>query len=112
MAVEHSGGGRSLSRLHGSTKEQQAKQKDRLEVGADEPLQYPCLYSDEGQSTSATSTGSFTDIASTNTSNKSDTNMEQVPSTNDTIKRLESKLLKNQAKQQSESGHLASMGTV
>lgn len=40
------------------------------------------------------------DIASTNTSNKSDTNMEQVPSTNDTIKRLESKLLKNQAKQQ------------
>ena len=44
--------------------------------------------------------GSFMDIASTNTSNKSDTNMEQVPSTNDTIKRLESKLLKNQAKQQ------------
>lgn len=40
------------------------------------------------------------DIASTNTSNKSDTNMEQVPATNDTIKRLESKLLKNQAKQQ------------
>lgn len=44
--------------------------------------------------------GSFMDIASTNTSNKSDTNMEQVPATNDTIKRLESKLLKNQAKQQ------------
>lgn len=40
------------------------------------------------------------DIASTNTSNKSDTNMEQLPATNDTIKRLESKLLKNQAKQQ------------
>lgn len=40
------------------------------------------------------------DITSTNTSNKSDTNMEQVPATNDTIKRLESKLLKNQAKQQ------------
>ncbi|XP_015996077.2 mitogen-activated protein kinase kinase kinase 7 isoform X2 [Rousettus aegyptiacus] len=77
--------------------------------GADEPLQYPCQYSDEGQSNSATSTGSFMDIASTNTSNKSDTNMEQVPSTNDTIKRLESKLLKNQAKQQSESGRL-SMG--
>ncbi|XP_004404373.1 PREDICTED: mitogen-activated protein kinase kinase kinase 7 isoform X4 [Odobenus rosmarus divergens] len=75
--------------------------------GADEPLQYPCQYSDEGQSNSATSTGSFMDIASTNTSNKSDTNMEQVPATNDTIKRLESKLLKNQAKQQSESGRLS-----
>ncbi|CAK6446763.1 unnamed protein product [Pipistrellus nathusii] len=75
--------------------------------GADEPLQYPCQYSDEGQSNSATSTGSFMDIASTNTSNKSDTNMEQVPSTNDTIKRLESKLLKNQAKQQNESGRLS-----
>uniref|UniRef100_A0ABI7XK22 Mitogen-activated protein kinase kinase kinase 7 n=1 Tax=Felis catus TaxID=9685 RepID=A0ABI7XK22_FELCA len=75
--------------------------------GADEPLQYPCQYSDEGQSNSATSTGSFMDIASTNTSNKSDTNMEQIPATNDTIKRLESKLLKNQAKQQSESGRLS-----
>lgn len=75
--------------------------------GADEPLQYPCQYSDEGQSNSATSTGSFMDIASTNTSNKSDTNMEQVPATNDTIKRLESKLLKNQAKQQSDSGRLS-----
>ncbi|XP_055288977.1 mitogen-activated protein kinase kinase kinase 7 [Moschus berezovskii] len=79
----------------------------RVFPGADEPLQYPCQYSDEGQSNSATSTGSFMDIASTNTSNKSDTNMEQVPSTNDTIKRLESKLLKNQAKQQSESGRLS-----
>uniref|UniRef100_A0A2K6EWF9 Mitogen-activated protein kinase kinase kinase 7 n=1 Tax=Propithecus coquereli TaxID=379532 RepID=A0A2K6EWF9_PROCO len=76
-------------------------------IRADEPLQYPCQYSDEGQSNSATSTGSFMDIASTNTSNKSDTNMEQVPATNDTIKRLESKLLKNQAKQQSESGRLS-----
>ncbi|XP_038203535.1 mitogen-activated protein kinase kinase kinase 7 isoform X2 [Arvicola amphibius] len=75
--------------------------------GADEPLQYPCQYSDEGQSNSATSTGSFMDIASTNTSNKSDTNLEQVPATNDTIKRLESKLLKNQAKQQSECGRLS-----
>ncbi|XP_055391443.1 mitogen-activated protein kinase kinase kinase 7 isoform X3 [Bubalus kerabau] len=75
--------------------------------GADEPLQYPCQYSDEGQSNSAASTGSFMDIASTNTSNKSDTNMEQVPATNDTIKRLESKLLKNQAKQQGESGRLS-----
>ncbi|XP_004605728.1 mitogen-activated protein kinase kinase kinase 7 isoform X2 [Sorex araneus] len=75
--------------------------------GADEPLQYPCQFSDEGQSNSATSTGSFMDITSTNTSNKSDTNMEQVPATNDTIKRLESKLLKNQAKQQSESGRLS-----
>ncbi|KAM5286791.1 mitogen-activated protein kinase kinase kinase 7 isoform 1-T1 [Hipposideros larvatus] len=75
--------------------------------GADESLQYPCQYSDEGQSNSATSTGSFMDITSTNTSNKSDTNMEQVPSTNDTIKRLESKLLKTQAKQQSESGRLS-----
>ncbi|XP_005377824.1 PREDICTED: mitogen-activated protein kinase kinase kinase 7 isoform X2 [Chinchilla lanigera] len=75
--------------------------------GADEPLQYPCQYSDEGQSNSATSTGSFMDIASTNTSNKSDTNTEQVSTTNDTIKRLESKLLKNQSKQQSESGRLS-----
>ncbi|XP_028902925.1 mitogen-activated protein kinase kinase kinase 7 isoform X2 [Ornithorhynchus anatinus] len=78
--------------------------------GADEPLQYPCQYSDEGQSNSATSTGSFMDITSTNTSNKSDTNLEQVPATNDTIKRLESKLaqtMKNQAKQQSDTGRLS-----
>lgn len=27
--------------------------------GADEPLQYPCQYSDEGQSNSATSTGTL-----------------------------------------------------
>lgn len=75
--------------------------------GADEPLQYPCQYSDEGQSNSATSTGSFMDIASTNTSNKSNTNMEQIPATNNTIKRLESKLLINQAKEQSECGRLS-----
>lgn len=50
--------------------------------------------------------GSFMDITSTNTSNKSDANMEpndfQGASTNDTIKRLESKLaqqMKNTAKQ-------------
>ncbi|XP_061225809.1 mitogen-activated protein kinase kinase kinase 7 isoform X8 [Neopsephotus bourkii] len=82
--------------------------------GADEPLQYPCQYSDEGQSNSATSTGSFMDITSTNTSNKSDANMEpsdfQGASTNDTIKRLESKLaqqMKNTAKQPGDAGRLS-----
>ncbi|XP_066468819.1 mitogen-activated protein kinase kinase kinase 7 isoform X2 [Tiliqua scincoides] len=81
--------------------------------GADEPLQYPCQYSDEGQSNSATSTGSFMDMTSTNTSNKSDINMEpndfQGTATNDTIKRLESKLaqMKNSAKQSGESGRLS-----
>uniref|UniRef100_A0A8C3UTI2 Mitogen-activated protein kinase kinase kinase 7 n=1 Tax=Catharus ustulatus TaxID=91951 RepID=A0A8C3UTI2_CATUS len=82
--------------------------------GADEPLQYPCQYSDEGQSNSATSTGSFMDITSTNTSNKSDANMEpsdfQGASTNDTIKRLESKLaqqMKSTAKQPGDPGRLS-----
>ncbi|XP_017680389.1 mitogen-activated protein kinase kinase kinase 7 isoform X4 [Myiozetetes cayanensis] len=82
--------------------------------GADEPLQYPCQYSDEGQSNSATSTGSFMDITSTNTSNKSDANMEpsdfQGASTNDTIKRLESKLaqqIKNTTKQPGDPGRLS-----
>ncbi|KAM8810081.1 mitogen-activated protein kinase kinase kinase 7 isoform 4-T4 [Eudromia elegans] len=82
--------------------------------GADEPLQYPCQYSDEGQSNSATSTGSFMDITSTNTSNKSDANVEpsdfQGTSTNDTIKRLESKLaqqMKNTAKQPGDPGRLS-----
>uniref|UniRef100_A0A8D0G6S3 Mitogen-activated protein kinase kinase kinase 7 n=1 Tax=Sphenodon punctatus TaxID=8508 RepID=A0A8D0G6S3_SPHPU len=82
--------------------------------GADEPLQYPCQYSDEGQSNSATSTGSFMDITSTNTSNKSDANMEpndfQGTATNDTIKRLESKLaqqMKNSAKQSGDPGRLS-----
>ncbi|XP_026522359.1 mitogen-activated protein kinase kinase kinase 7 isoform X7 [Notechis scutatus] len=82
--------------------------------GADEPLQYPCQYSDEGQSNSATSTGSFMDMTSTNTSNKSDINIEandfQGTATNDTIKRLETKLaqqMKNSAKQVGESGRLS-----
>ncbi|XP_077160329.1 mitogen-activated protein kinase kinase kinase 7 isoform X2 [Paroedura picta] len=82
--------------------------------GADEPLQYPCQYSDEGQSNSATSTGSFMDMTSTNTSNKSDANVEpndfQGTATNDTIKRLESKLaqqMKNSAKQSGEPGRLS-----
>uniref|UniRef100_A0A8C3RUD5 Mitogen-activated protein kinase kinase kinase 7 n=1 Tax=Chelydra serpentina TaxID=8475 RepID=A0A8C3RUD5_CHESE len=82
--------------------------------GADEPLQYPCQYSDEGQSNSATSTGSFMDMTSTNTSNKSDANMEpsdfQGTATNDTIKRLESKLaqqIKNPAKQSGDPGRLS-----
>ncbi|XP_062889347.1 mitogen-activated protein kinase kinase kinase 7 isoform X4 [Mobula hypostoma] len=64
--------------------------------GADEPLQYLCHYSDVSQSNSATSTGSFLEITSTNTSNKSDANAEpsdlHANTTNDTIKRLESKL--------------------
>ncbi|MBN3306027.1 M3K7 kinase, partial [Amia calva] len=62
--------------------------------GSDEPLQYPCQYSDEGQSNSATSTGSYIDYNSTNTSNKSDINMEPGDSqVNDTIKRNESKFI-------------------
>ncbi|XP_049913978.1 mitogen-activated protein kinase kinase kinase 7 isoform X1 [Epinephelus moara] len=54
--------------------------------GFDEPLQYPYQYSDEGQSNSATSTGSYVDY--TGTSNKSDANMEHSDSqgSNDTIK--------------------------
>ncbi|XP_051781411.1 mitogen-activated protein kinase kinase kinase 7 isoform X2 [Erpetoichthys calabaricus] len=64
--------------------------------GYDEPLQYPCQYSEEGQSNSATSTGSYVDYTSTNTSNKSDPNVDlgdsQANAINDTIKRNESKL--------------------
>ncbi|XP_051510913.1 mitogen-activated protein kinase kinase kinase 7-like isoform X3 [Myxocyprinus asiaticus] len=54
--------------------------------GSEEPLQYPYQYSDEGQSNSATSTGSFVDY--TCTSNKNDINMEHSnsPGSNDTIK--------------------------
>ncbi|XP_008299748.1 mitogen-activated protein kinase kinase kinase 7 isoform X1 [Stegastes partitus] len=54
--------------------------------GFDEPLQYPYQYSDDGQSNSATSTGSYVDY--TSTSNKSDANMEHSDSqgSNDTIK--------------------------
>ncbi|KAJ7413882.1 Mitogen-activated protein kinase kinase kinase 7 [Willisornis vidua] len=58
--------------------------------------------------------GSFMDITSTNTSNKSDANMEpsdfQGASTNDTIKRLESKLaqqMKTTAKQPGDPGRLS-----
>ncbi|XP_059212032.1 mitogen-activated protein kinase kinase kinase 7 isoform X2 [Centropristis striata] len=56
--------------------------------GYDEPLQYPYQYSDEGQSNSATSTGSYVDYTGTSTSNKSDANMEHSYSqgSNDTIK--------------------------
>ncbi|XP_026146993.1 mitogen-activated protein kinase kinase kinase 7-like isoform X1 [Carassius auratus] len=54
--------------------------------GSEEPLQYPYQYSDEGQSNSATSTGSCIDY--TCTSNKNDMNMEHTnsPGSNDTIK--------------------------
>ncbi|KAL7987890.1 hypothetical protein Chor_006809 [Crotalus horridus] len=58
--------------------------------------------------------GSFMDMTSTNTSNKSDINIEandfQGTATNDTIKRLETKLaqqMKNSAKQVGESGRLS-----
>ncbi|XP_069017751.1 mitogen-activated protein kinase kinase kinase 7 isoform X2 [Embiotoca jacksoni] len=56
--------------------------------GSDEPLQYPYQYSDEGQSNSATSTGSYVDYTGTSTSNRSDANMEHSDSqgSNDTIK--------------------------
>ncbi|KAG8582239.1 hypothetical protein GDO81_007968 [Engystomops pustulosus] len=74
--------------------------------GADEALQYPCQYSDGGQSNSATSTGSCIDITSTNTSNKSD---DVQASADDTIKRIESQFahLKNQSKQGGEPGRLS-----
>lgn len=54
--------------------------------GSEVPLQYPYQYSDEGQSNSATSTGSYLDY--TCTSNKNDINMEHTnsPGSNDTIK--------------------------
>ncbi|KAM4693775.1 mitogen-activated protein kinase kinase kinase 7 isoform 4-T4 [Discoglossus pictus] len=79
--------------------------------GADVSLQYP-QYSDEGQSNSATSTGSYIDITSTNNSNKSDINIDpsDFQASNDTIKRIESKLaqhLKNQSKQPGEPGRLS-----
>ncbi|XP_068564647.1 mitogen-activated protein kinase kinase kinase 7 isoform X1 [Cebidichthys violaceus] len=56
--------------------------------GSDEPLQYPYQYSDDGQSNSATSTGSYVDYTGTSTSSKSDANMEHSDSqgSNDTIK--------------------------
>ncbi|CAN9507606.1 unnamed protein product [Ophioblennius macclurei] len=56
--------------------------------GFDEPLQYPYQYLDEGQSSSATSTGSYVDYTATSTSNRSDVNMEHSDSqgSNDTIK--------------------------
>ncbi|XP_077950109.1 mitogen-activated protein kinase kinase kinase 7 isoform X4 [Gasterosteus aculeatus] len=56
--------------------------------GYDEPLQYPYQYSDDGQSNSATSTGSYVDYTGTSTSSKSDANMEHSDSqgSNDTIK--------------------------
>ncbi|XP_064196030.1 mitogen-activated protein kinase kinase kinase 7 isoform X1 [Anguilla rostrata] len=61
--------------------------------GSDEPLQYPYQYSDDGQSNSATSTGSYVDYTCTSTSNRSDINMEQGDSqgSNDTIKIMETK---------------------
>ncbi|GAA6071524.1 mitogen-activated protein kinase kinase kinase 7 isoform X1, partial [Tachysurus ichikawai] len=54
--------------------------------GSEEPLQYPYQYSDEGQSNSATSTGSFPSM-----SNKNDGCMDHgTPAgTNDTIKTIE-----------------------
>ncbi|XP_041660397.1 mitogen-activated protein kinase kinase kinase 7 isoform X2 [Cheilinus undulatus] len=56
--------------------------------GSDEPLQYPYQYSDGGQSSSATSTGSYVDYTGTSMSNKSEVNMEHSDSqgSNDTIK--------------------------
>uniref|UniRef100_A0A8D3E1L9 Mitogen-activated protein kinase kinase kinase 7 n=1 Tax=Scophthalmus maximus TaxID=52904 RepID=A0A8D3E1L9_SCOMX len=56
--------------------------------GFDEPLQYPYQYSDDGQSNSATSTGSYADYTGTSITNKSDANMEHSDSqgSNDTIK--------------------------
>ncbi|XP_075939807.1 mitogen-activated protein kinase kinase kinase 7 isoform X2 [Anarhichas minor] len=56
--------------------------------GSDEPLQYPYQYSDDGQSNSPTSTGSYVDCTGTSTSSKSDANMEHSDSqgSNDTIK--------------------------
>ncbi|KAA0708674.1 Mitogen-activated protein kinase kinase kinase 7 [Triplophysa tibetana] len=51
--------------------------------GSEEPLQYPYQYSDEGQSNSATSTGSYTCTRNTNDINMEHTNS---PGSNDTIK--------------------------
>uniref|UniRef100_A0A672MH48 Mitogen-activated protein kinase kinase kinase 7 n=1 Tax=Sinocyclocheilus grahami TaxID=75366 RepID=A0A672MH48_SINGR len=50
--------------------------------GSEEPLQYPYQYSDEGQSNSAASTGSYIDY--TCTSNKNDINMEHTNSPGNT----------------------------
>uniref|UniRef100_A0A3B4C9E0 Mitogen-activated protein kinase kinase kinase 7 n=1 Tax=Pygocentrus nattereri TaxID=42514 RepID=A0A3B4C9E0_PYGNA len=59
--------------------------------GSEEPLQYPYQYSDEGQSNSATSTGSIVDY--TSTSNKNDGSMDHSTSagSNDTIKTMETR---------------------
>ncbi|XP_060947140.1 mitogen-activated protein kinase kinase kinase 7 isoform X2 [Limanda limanda] len=56
--------------------------------GSDVPLQYPYQYSDDGQSNSATSTGSYVDYTGTSTSTRSGANMERSDSqgSNDTIK--------------------------
>ncbi|XP_030638034.1 mitogen-activated protein kinase kinase kinase 7 isoform X4 [Chanos chanos] len=61
--------------------------------GSDVPLQYPYQYSDEGQSNSATSTGSIVDYTCTTSSSRNDTNMEHSnsPGSNDTIKIIENK---------------------
>ncbi|XP_049335299.1 mitogen-activated protein kinase kinase kinase 7 isoform X2 [Astyanax mexicanus] len=59
--------------------------------GSEEPLQYPYQYSDEGQSNSATSTGSIVDY--TSTGNRNDGSMDHSTSagSNDTIKTMETK---------------------
>uniref|UniRef100_A0A8C2CE06 Mitogen-activated protein kinase kinase kinase 7 n=2 Tax=Cyprinus carpio TaxID=7962 RepID=A0A8C2CE06_CYPCA len=54
----------------------------RFFPGSEEPLQYPYQYSDEGQSNSAASTGSYIDY--TCTSNKNDINMERTNSPGNT----------------------------
>ncbi|XP_066532522.1 mitogen-activated protein kinase kinase kinase 7 isoform X2 [Hoplias malabaricus] len=66
--------------------------------GSEEPLQYPYQYSDEGQSNSATSTGSIVDCISM--SNRNDGSMEHSTSagSNDTIKTMETKFAQFKSK--------------
>uniref|UniRef100_A0AAY5F6K3 Mitogen-activated protein kinase kinase kinase 7 n=1 Tax=Electrophorus electricus TaxID=8005 RepID=A0AAY5F6K3_ELEEL len=59
--------------------------------GWEEPLQYPYQYSDEGQSNSATSTGSFVDYTSTSSKNEGGLEHGTSASTNDTIKNMDAK---------------------
>uniref|UniRef100_A0A3B1JB13 Mitogen-activated protein kinase kinase kinase 7 n=1 Tax=Astyanax mexicanus TaxID=7994 RepID=A0A3B1JB13_ASTMX len=59
--------------------------------GSEEPLQYPYQYSDEGQSNSATSTGSIVDYTSTGNRNDGSMDHSMSAGSNDTIKTMETK---------------------
>uniref|UniRef100_H3CJ52 Mitogen-activated protein kinase kinase kinase 7 n=1 Tax=Tetraodon nigroviridis TaxID=99883 RepID=H3CJ52_TETNG len=80
--------------------------------GSDEPLQYPYQYSEEGQSNSATSTGSYMENTGTSMSCRSDAHMEHSDSlrSNDTIKTPQfSPHFKPKVKQNNSEGRLSTL---